>query len=181
MRSRFEHAGGGARCRAKPIMKRSMLFRTMIIALLSFFFVACQQKSSDTQDMTSTSESEVEQQAQTVAEEIKETAFEGELPCPDCDVRQVKLELKSQDPVYRMETIYVGKSDSVYTEDGRFVTQKGYETDKEATIYILNPDDPENRQAFLQSSADPNTLIQLNDDLSRLSENLPNELVRETR
>lgn len=158
-----------------------MLFRTMIIALLSFLFVACQQKDSANGEQTSASEPEVTQQAQTVAEEIKETAFEGELPCPDCDVRQIKLHLKSQDPVYRMETVYVGKSDSVYTQDGRFVTQKGYETDKEATIYILNPDDPENRQAFLQSSENPNTLIQLNDDLSRLSENLPNKLVRQTK
>jgi|GEM_PF-5028491 len=80
-----------------------------------------------------------------------------------------------------METVYAGKSDSVYTKGGCFVIQKEYETDGEVVVYILNPDDPENREAFLQSSAAPNTLLQLNDDLGTLSKKLPNQLVRKTR
>lgn len=159
----------------------SILFRTMIFAILSLLFVACQSKENGGDDQGMSAEPTLEEQAEGVAEEIRETAFEGKLDCTDCDARQIKLYLKSQDPVYRMETVYVGKSDSVYTMDGSFTTQKGYDTDREAVIYILNPNDPGKRQAFLQLSDDPDTLIQLNDDLSGLSEKLPNKLVRKTK
>lgn len=147
---------------------------------LMFLTLGCQNTAGDDQARQS-AETTREEQAQNIAETIQEVAYTGKLPCPDCDYRQVTLQLKTQKPVYKMETIYVGQSDSVYTKNGRFTIQKGYDTDREAKIFILNPNDPGKREVYLQTSQRPDTLIQLSDDLSRLTENLPNELIRQTR
>lgn len=147
---------------------------------LMLLTLGCQNRTDNDQAEQS-AETQREEQAEGIAETIQEVAYTGKLPCPDCDYRQVTLQLKTQEPVYKMETVYVGRSDSVYTKNGRFTIQKGYDTDREATVFILNPNDPGKRDIYLQSSQRPDTLIQLNDDLSRLTENLPNELIRQTR
>lgn len=156
-----------------------MRFPTKPLFLLfsiAFFVVACD--SQPAQDEVNATEEEG--QAQEIAERIEEVAFEGTLPCADCEGRQVTLRLKTEEPVFNMETIYVGKSDSVYTQDGSFDIQKGYEEDTEAMVYILNPKDADRRQVFLQTSENPNSLIQLDDNMKRLRTKLPNELIRET-
>jgi len=144
---------------------------------IAFLAVACDSQPAQEENSTTKDEG----QAQEIAERIEEVAFEGTLPCADCEGRQVTLRLKTEDPVYRMETVYVGKSDSVYTDDGNFEIQKGYEEDTEAIVYILNPKDADRRQVFLQSSKNRSSLIQLDDDLERIRTNLPNELIRETK
>jgi uncharacterized lipoprotein NlpE involved in copper resistance len=148
----------------------------ILLFSIAFFAVACD--SQPAQDEANATEDEG--QAQEIAERIEEVAFEGTLPCADCEGRQVTLRLKTEEPVFNMETIYVGKSDSVYTQDGTFDIQKGYEEDTEAMVYILNPKDADRRQVFLQTSENPNSLIQLDDNMKRLRTKLPNELIRET-
>jgi uncharacterized lipoprotein NlpE involved in copper resistance len=149
-----------------------------LILLLSIAFLAVACDSQPAQEENTGAEEEGK--AQEIAERIEEVAFEGTLPCADCEGRQVTLRLKTEEPVFNMETIYVGKSDSVYTQDGSFDIQKGYEEDTEAMVYILNPKDADRRQVFLQTSENPNSLIQLDDNMKRLRTKLPNELIRET-
>lgn len=155
-----------------------MRFPTKPLTLLfsiAFLVVACDSQPAQEE----TTAADDDGKAQEIAERIEEVAFEGTLPCADCEGRQVTLRLKTKEPVYKMETIYVGKSDSVYTEDGDFDIQKGYEEDTEAMVYILNPKDADRRQVFLQTSENPNSLIQLDDNMKRLRTKLPNELIRE--
>jgi len=144
----------------------------VLVFSITLLITACQPSSQQeessvgTNDTTAVSEDAI---ASSYAEKVEERIYEGNLNCEDCARRQVELTLKKTEPVYQMETIYVGKSDSVYAQEGEYEIKKQMEAGRKAEIVILNPyDEKDERAAFIRTSDTDTLLYELDKDMNKL-------------
>jgi putative hemolysin len=80
--------------------------------------------------------------------------FEGVLPCADCSGLDTRLKLKEEKSgagrgTYFLSESYIGKSKTPFKSSGRWAVLKGTPKDPSATIYALDPDNPEKTRYFL--------------------------------
>jgi copper homeostasis protein (lipoprotein) len=84
----------------------------------------------------------------------KTTVFEGTLPCADCSGIKTVLKIYndysvSQNNKFELISTYEGKQpQNTFTEKGNFNTERGLENDPDGTIYVLNWDQPEDKQIY---------------------------------
>lgn len=84
----------------------------------------------------------------------KTTVFEGTLPCTDCSGIKTVLKIYndysvSQNNKFELISTYEGKQpQNTFTEKGNFNTERGLENDPDGTIYVLNWDQPEDKQIY---------------------------------
>jgi predicted secreted protein len=81
----------------------------------------------------------------------------GKTACADCSGIQTQLRLYAKGPNDFTDTIYVStrtylggrNGDQSFTDRGEWSVMKGDAIDPNATVYALNPDDPQTEQYFL--------------------------------
>ncbi|WP_125723445.1 copper resistance protein NlpE [Flavobacterium ustbae] len=84
----------------------------------------------------------------------KTTLFEGTLPCADCSGIKTVLKIYndysvSQNNKFELISTYEGKQpNNTFTQKGNFNTERGLENDPDGTIYVLNWDQPEDKQIY---------------------------------
>lgn len=84
----------------------------------------------------------------------KTTIFEGTLPCADCSGIKTVLKIYndysvSQNNKFELISTYEGKQpQNTFNEKGNFNTERGLENDPDGTIYVLNWDQPEDKQIY---------------------------------
>lgn len=85
--------------------------------------------------------------------------FEGVLPCEGCGGVKTELTLyqdiaNSENNSYTLKETYLGgkTGDTTFTSTGKWDILKGTPTDKDATIYFLNYEEPDDARYFLKQS-----------------------------
>ncbi|HEV8577440.1 MAG TPA: copper resistance protein NlpE [Thermoanaerobaculia bacterium] len=77
--------------------------------------------------------------------------YEGVLPCADCQGVRTVLTLFDDDSTYKLVETYLGALDNKRTveSDGRWTLRRPLRRDPEATVYQLDPDQPDKVRSFL--------------------------------
>lgn len=77
--------------------------------------------------------------------------YEGVLPCADCQGIRTELTLFDEDFTYKLVETYLGMPDGDRTlsSDGDWTTLRGTAGQPDATVYQLNPGEPEKVRNFL--------------------------------
>ncbi len=77
--------------------------------------------------------------------------YEGVLPCADCQGIRTELTLFDEDFSYKLVETYLGtpEGDRSFSSDGAWTTLRGKAGHPDATIYQLNPGEPEKVRNFL--------------------------------
>ncbi len=85
--------------------------------------------------------------------------FEGVLPCADCGGIKTELTLyqdiaNSENNSYTLKETYLGgkTGDTTFTSSGKWDILKGTPTDKEAIVYFLNYEEPDEARYFLKQA-----------------------------
>jgi uncharacterized lipoprotein NlpE involved in copper resistance len=149
-------------------MKKS-IFITAIICLL----LSCNSKKKE----------------EITAPEIKKTKtdkrlhklalYEGVLPCADCSGIQTTLKIDTdygvmQNNKFELISVYLGKEpNNTFTEIGSFNTERGLGDDPDGTIYVLNYDQPQEKQIYYgYFSANPEKMYLLDKDRKMIKSKL---------
>lgn len=104
-------------------------------------------------------------------------SFEGVIPCADCGGIRTELTLyqdiaNSDNNSYTLTETYLGgkTGDTTFTSSGKWDILKGMPSDKEATIYFLNYEEPDDARYFLKQS--DSAVLMLDKDQKIIASNL---------
>lgn len=139
---------------------KKFLFLNLILSL----FLACNKKV----ETKTTVVPKVEKESNNFS---KTTVYEGILPCADCSGIKTVLKIYtdysvSQNNKFEVISNYQGKgSQKDFVEKGNFNTERGLEKDPDGTIYVLNWDQPEEKQIYYgYYSSNPEKIYLLDKD-----------------
>jgi hypothetical protein len=105
--------------------------------------------------------------------------YEGDIPCIDCDEIQVELWLENDSsavtPDYRLVMNYINTpvGDTEEEVEGNYTIISGYDRDRDATLFQLNPGTNEPRYFVLN---DDRSITMLGEDMQPLDEGLEGDL-----
>lgn len=109
----------------------------------------------------------------------KTNVYEGIIPCADCSGIQMTLKIYndysvSQNNKFELISVYQGKEpENVFTQKGNFNTERGLDNDPDGTIYVLNWDQPEEKQMYYgYYSSNPEKIYLLDKDRKRIKSDL---------
>ncbi|MCO4292200.1 copper resistance protein NlpE [Solitalea sp. MAHUQ-68] len=98
--------------------------------------------------------------------------YSGVLPCADCEGIKTELEL-FQDNTYALKETYLGKGDGKkFISTGNYNTEKGFEIDRDASLYVIDYDKQGNERYFVQFSNKGNELTMLDRERKIIKSNL---------
>lgn len=103
--------------------------------------------------------------------------FEGVLPCADCEGIKTELTLyqdvaNADNNSYILKETYLGinTGDTTFTSKGKWDVLKGIKTDKEASVFFLNYDRPDESIYYLKE--DEATIVMLDKEQNRIQSSL---------
>jgi copper homeostasis protein (lipoprotein) len=114
-------------------------------------------------------------------EEPMALRYEGVLPCADCPGIRTELTLTRKakgwaEGSYSLSETYLERG-GPHVTTGDWTTLRGDATDPDASVYQLNPDQPETQRNFLRVGGDVE-LKALDRDMTRWGGKLPDTLTR---
>ncbi|TDW47373.1 copper homeostasis protein (lipoprotein) [Flavobacterium sp. 270] len=143
-------------------MKKTIYFAAIMCLLLS-----CNSKKTDNNTLPE-NEKPV---SKTNNDFRKTTIYEGLLPCADCTGINTTLKINTdygvmQNNKFELISTYQGKEPgNTFTQKGNFNTERGLENDPDGTIYVLNWDQPLEKQIYYgYYSANPEKIYLLDKD-----------------
>ncbi len=119
-------------------MKKLILIVSVLVVTLSG---GCVQKSGEENDSLPKQKSETVQSSQF---EI----YEGIIPCADCEGIKMTLKIADDFQSYELVEVYLGKDAQPFMSHGKLNTERGFENDVNATVFVLNYDQPEKNQIY---------------------------------
>ncbi|BFM42068.1 hypothetical protein CFS9_07090 [Flavobacterium sp. CFS9] len=150
-------------------MKKLFIFSALFSLLLS-----CNTKTTKENNTTNK-----ETVTKTNNSFSKTAIYEGIIPCADCSGIQMTLKIYtdysvSQNNKFELISVYQGKEPgNVFTQKGNFNTERGLDKDPDGTIYVLNWDQPEEKQLYYgYYSSNPEKIYLLDKDRKRIKSNL---------
>lgn len=100
--------------------------------------------------------------------------FEGVLPCADCEGIKTELTLyqdvaNADNNNYILKETYMGinTGDTTFTSKGKWDIVKGMKTDKDASVFFLNYDSPDELKYFLKE--DDATIVMLDKEQNKIN------------
>lgn len=88
-------------------------------------------------------------------------SYAGTLPCADCEGIKTELSVYS-DNTYVLKETYLGKGDGKpFESTGKLNTERGYEKDNDATVYVLDYDKPGEERYFVRFTGKDKKLVML--------------------
>ena len=100
--------------------------------------------------------------------------FEGVLPCADCEGIKTELTLyqdvaNADNNNYILKETYLGinTGDTTFTSKGKWDIVKGMKTDKDASVFFLNYDRPDELKYFLKE--DDATIVMLDKEQNKIN------------
>ncbi len=109
--------------------------------ILILFFFSCTENSKDRYDSKFADK-------KLKLDTIEFSIYEGIIPCADCEGIKISLKIANDFQSYELSELYLGKNEKEIITKGRLNTERGYEDDPDATIYILNYDQPLIKQRY---------------------------------
>lgn len=116
----------------------------------------------------------------TIAQESTQTqTFEGILPCSKCEGINTYLVIANDN---QSATMSVSHLDNAFVEEEysyTLNTERGYEKDEDATVYILNWDKPEIEQrVFVRKTGNDSTIFEIKSNRKRFSDKKNHTLIK---
>ncbi|MFL5729977.1 MAG: copper resistance protein NlpE N-terminal domain-containing protein [Cytophagaceae bacterium] len=97
--------------------------------------------------------------------------YSGVLPCNGCEGIQTTIRISADYQTYVMNKIYLGKDLSENTS-GMLNTERGFENDRNATLFVLDADKPrQEQQYFVRLTDDPVNGYMLDSHMTLLAQN----------
>lgn len=102
--------------------------KTFLVALaLSLFMISCKEETAmKTEEITIDSTATITDKHNAMISLDYEGSYKGSLPCADCEAIETTITLKGD--TYTKETVYKGKSNKVYKEEGTYSWNKEMST-----------------------------------------------------
>lgn len=142
----------------------------ILIAIFLFSANGCENKTNEKPGSPGKDNGRV---GQTIQLEI----YEGIIPCADCEGIKLTLKITRDYQSYELTEEYLGKSNKPFISKGKLNTERGFESDPNATLYILNFDGPEeNQKYFVRLSNLKNKIILLDKNRKIIRSKLNYEL-----
>jgi copper homeostasis protein (lipoprotein) len=109
--------------------------------------------------------------AKTKQPQAKPETYQGTLPCKKCQGMDVYLTIAAD---YQSAEADITHSDNPNVDKGysyTLNTERGYEKDPDATVYILNWDKPENEQwIFVRETGNDSTIFEIGTNRKRFKD-----------
>jgi hypothetical protein len=113
---------------------------------------------------------------------VKETVFnkdtmsyetyQGLLPCKDCKGIQTTLQIAGDYQTYILTEVYTGIDTVQHIQKGSLNTERGYEKDEDATVYVLNSDkEITDQRVFVRETGNTKDIFEIGNDRKRLGRN----------
>lgn len=136
----------------------------LLCIAITIGFLSCNKKVEPKETVNSKTEKESNNFSKTAV-------YEGTLPCADCSGIKTVLKIfndysVSQNNKFEIISTYEGKQPQKdFIEKGNFNTERGLENDPDGTIYVLNLDQPQEKQIhYGYYSSNPNKIYLLDKD-----------------
>jgi hypothetical protein len=116
------------------------------LVMISIMISSCGNKTTQVKDQPKNDSVLIKENPPT--QEIQYTSYTGILPCSKCDGITTTLNISSDG---QNASIDMSHLDNPFVEEGYdypLNTERGYENDPDATVYVLNPDQPVNDQRY---------------------------------
>ncbi len=104
------------------------------------------------------------------------TIYEGVLPCKDCEGIKTTLQIAKDYQTFKLSEAPISKEKmpnadlSIHFTEGKLNTERGYERDPDATVYILNWEKSEDQQRlFVRQTGKDNELFEIGQNRKRLT------------
>jgi len=111
--------------------------------------------------------------------QAKPEVYEGVLPCSKCQGMNIYMTIASD---YQSADVEVSHLDNPNVEEGysyTLNTERGYEKDPDATVYILNWDKPENEQwIFVRETGNDSTIFEIKSNRKRYTDKKNHSLTK---
>ncbi|MOA32093.1 Lipoprotein NlpE precursor [compost metagenome] len=99
-------------------------------------------------------------------------SYSGTLPCADCEGIKTELFIYL-DNTYVLKETYLGKGDGKpFESTGKINTERGYDKDNDATVYVLNYDKPGQERYFVRFTNKGNKLVMLDKERKMIESKL---------
>ncbi|MCO5240253.1 MAG: copper resistance protein NlpE [Chitinophagaceae bacterium] len=152
--------------------------RILLPACVILLFVACNSSTEASSDpeigIDPVSEVKTGMTGEPDAGSSLLSVFEGVLPCADCEGIRMELTLyqdiaNADNNNYILKETYLGvnTADTVFTSKGSWGIIKGIKTDKEASVFVLNYDSPDESRYFLKEN--DSTIVMLDQDQNKIN------------
>lgn len=147
--------------------------KLFLCTLTILLIVACNSNKKNDSEMKSVNEVSVTKSDN--SNNGKEMVFEGKLPCADCPGIETTLKLREKDESgntnFELISIYTDREpNNKFTETGIYSIENGIEEDKNAIVYVLNSDKPENERIYYAVfTNDMNTIYLLDKNKKRIN------------
>jgi hypothetical protein len=96
---------------------------------------------------------------------LYDLVYEGILPCKDCGGIKTTLKLSTRSNKFNLREEFLDTKISPSVLIGNFNTERGFEKDEDATLYVLNDELPDSEHLyFLRETEKNEILVKLNND-----------------
>ena len=151
----------------------------LLLLLLSFMF-SCKPKenvSDENQvDTIAISKSQADAISIAATHINYNLVYTGILPCNDCDGIKTTYNFSTHDNLFILTQEYLGTQKPVDTLKGSANTERGFENDRNATVYVLNDDKPEEQQIYFVRKTGVDGILTKLDEHRHL---IPNAILKE--
>lgn len=155
--------------------------RILLPVAIILLFVACNSRPDNTPVTKSSIDSALAVKTRIPGEpdatKMLVGVFEGVLPCADCAGIKTELTLyqdvaNADNNSYILKETYLGVNtgDTTFTSKGKWDILKGIKTDKEADVFFLNYDRPDESKYYLKE--DEATIVMLDKEQNRIQSSL---------
>lgn len=152
----------------KPLYPKSLqyiLFSACILALVS-----CSQQNSESEvDIGSGSPKDILEGVIAESDEIVyDMTYMDTLPCKDCRGIKTTLKFSNKSNKYNLKEEFLKTDIAPNVQMGNFNTERGFEKDENATVYILNAELPESEhQYYVRETGKDKVLLKLDNERKR--------------
>lgn len=110
---------------------------------------------------------------------VEFSIYEGIIPCADCEGIKMSLKIANDFQSYELTELYLGKNENEIVSKGSLNTERGFEDDPDATVYILNYDQPKiNQRYFVRLTKHQNQIFMLDRNKKIIKSELNYSLVK---
>lgn len=144
----------------------------LLLIILILFICGCTENDKERGDSKFTNENEK-------FDSVEFSIYEGIIPCADCEGIKMSLKIANDFQSYELSELYLGKNENEIISKGSLNTERGFEDDPDATVYILNYDQPEsNQRYFVRLTNHPNKIFMLDLNKKIIKSNLNYSLIK---
>lgn len=155
------------------------LRKIFALVILAGTIISCGNKSIVVKDQPQNDSLSSSDSNATKENTVEWVSYEGVLSCNKCDGIKTSVSFSSDG---QMASVSMSHLDNPFVEEGYdypMNTERGFEKDPDATVYILNPDKPEKEQwIFVRETGDDSSILEIGTNRKKFKDKKNHKLVK---